>query len=883
MALQVLPQIHANSTKAFVELLVKKGLIKPGFIQILSSKYLDEADTYLLSHHLVEETQLAQAYSEYYALALVSLVNRPIKPQTARLIPESVARKYTTVVYDLDGLDMHVAVGDPAKLQRNAPEVLVRLRQQKGLRVHLAIASRQEVQAVIDKLYAPAPIVGNKPTSARDSIPAPIVGSKPTSARDSIPAPIAAPKPQVHQDAAPPPNQPPKQEPLPPKPPERRESAPPAAPIAASPLAAEPAVPPKKEPAPTETPPALVKNLEERPKNIDLIGKDISQPILNKIPSNVARKYRIIVFDAVAPKSKYESPLIKVAAVDPNDVKVREILGYIEQRNKVIVDRYHTSAASFEAAIKLYPDVKEAAAEIVDEKDDAPSPASTSTVPTPVPAADKEPLTMKLPGETEAPKKVEPAAKETKLPVQGPKDSSELQLNAEDIMSRPSEEASTQELKQLAKEQEVSLENQNLDRLLKEPVLTVEDLAKVFKGAKIPEIVAATLFLAIRRKASDVHIEAAMETVRVRFRVDGILHDVIRVPHFLHAPLISRIKILSKMKIDEQRVPQDGRFDVIIDNRQVDLRVSTLPTVHGEKIVMRLLDKSEGVLSLEQLGVTGTNFDRLVDNINKPYGIILSTGPTGSGKSTTLYAILNRISKPGVNIITLEDPVEYELPGINQAQVKPGIGFTFAEGLRSVLRQDPNVIMVGEIRDLETAAMATHAALTGHLVLSTLHTNDSAGALPRLINMGVEPFLITSSINAVIGQRLVRKVCDSCKRKADIPPAVLSHIKKELEALPSGKLKNINLESMTFYKGGGCDKCVDGYRGRIGIYEVLVMDEKVEALAVSKAPSSEIKKSAIASGMITMSQDGLIKSLKGITTIDEVLRVTTTQMKELPV
>ncbi len=384
-------------------------------------------------------------------------------------------------------------------------------------------------------------------------------------------------------------------------------------------------------------------------------------------------------------------------------------------------------------------------------------------------------------------------------------------------------------------------------------------------------------------KASDVHVEAEQEMVRVRFRVDGILHDVIRAPHFLHAPLISRIKILSKMKIDEQRVPQDGRFDVVIDNRQVDLRVSTLPTVHGEKIVMRLLDKSEGVLTLEQLGVTGTNFDRLIENINKPYGIILSTGPTGSGKSTTLYAVLTRISKPGVNIITLEDPVEYELPGINQAQVKPGIGFTFAEGLRSVLRQDPNVIMVGEVRDLETAAMATHAALTGHLVLSTLHTNDSAGALPRLINMGVEPFLITSSVNAVVGQRLVRKICDNCKKKTEIPPAVLRHVKKDLEALPTGKLKNIDLESLIFYKGAGCSQCTDGYRGRIGIYEVLTMSEKIEALAVAKAPASEIKKTAIEGGMITMSQDGLIKALKGITTIDEVLRVTTTQIKELPV
>src|SRR3989344_7075644 len=390
------------------------------------------------------------------------------------------------------------------------------------------------------------------------------------------------------------------------------------------------------------------------------------------------------------------------------------------------------------------------------------------------------------------------------------------------------------------------------------------------------------LFLGIRMKASDVHIEAQDNMVRVRFRIDVILHDVIRVPGFLLAPLTSRIKILSKMKIDEQRIPQDGRFDVVIDHRQVDFRVSTLPTVHGEKVVMRLLDKSSGVLTLEQLGVTGSNFDNLIANINKPYGVILSTGPTGSGKSTTLYAILSRISKPVVNIITLEDPVEYELSGINQSQVKPQIGFTFAEGLRSVLRQDPNVIMVGEIGDLETAAMATHAALTGPLVLSTLPTNDAAGALPRLINMGVEPFLITSSLNAVVGQRLVRKVCDKCREKATIPHTLLETIKRELATLPSGQMKNINLEQLIFYHGRGCSECNNGYSGRLGIFEVLQMSSKVEELAVRKAPTSEIKKAAIANGMITMIQDGLLKALKGITTVDEVMRVTTTHTKEVP-
>ena len=852
MTLHVLPQIVANTSRAFLEQLIANGQLKPGFLQILGGKYLDEIDRYLLDHHLMNEMELAKAYSQFYNLPFVRLINRPLKPEVARLLPEQATRRYTTLVYDLQGLDLSVAIGDPAKLQRNAPDVLVKLRQQKGLRVHLSIAPRQEIVAAINKVYAPVaqpPAPSEEKRAVKPTGPLPKAEAHhPEKPTESVPSPAQPPKPVVHQ-----------------------------APATPSPKPDE-----KPGPHPTGSPAGLVKTIEDRAKTIDLRDLTINPDDLNKIPINVAQKYRIIVFGQEASKSKFEPSLIKVAAVDPDDVKVREILSYIEQRNKVLVDRYRTDQASFETALKLYKSDEGGGAEILSEKDD--TKAEPVVVPAPVTKSAEEKGTPPQP-ETKL-----PAEQSKPLPPPGAKPAQPapnekldgIKLSASDIISRPSEEASGEELQRLAKEQELSLENQNLDRLLKEQVTSPDILAKIFKGGRIPEIVAGTLFLAIRMKASDVHVEAEQESVRVRFRVDGILHDVIRVPHFLHAPLVSRIKILSKMKIDEQRVPQDGRFDVVIDNRQVDLRVSTLPTVHGEKVVMRLLDKSEGVLTLEQLGVTGTNFDRLVENIKKPYGIILSTGPTGSGKSTTLYAILSRISKPGVNIITLEDPVEYELPGLNQAQVKPGIGFTFAEGLRSVLRQDPNVIMVGEIRDLETAAMATHAALTGHLVLSTLHTNDAAGALPRLINMGVEPFLITSSMNAVIGQRLVRKICDNCKGKAELPPAVLTYVKKELEALPSGKLKNIAHEQLVFYKGAGCDQCTDGYRGRIGIYEVLTMNEKIESLAVSKAPASEIKKAAIDAGMITMSQDGLIKALKGITTIDEVLRVTTTQIKELP-
>jgi type IV pilus assembly protein PilB len=423
---------------------------------------------------------------------------------------------------------------------------------------------------------------------------------------------------------------------------------------------------------------------------------------------------------------------------------------------------------------------------------------------------------------------------------------------------------------------QANVEEDDLGSLLNKDVQTVEELQKIIVEGFIPRMVAAIVSYAITLRASDVHIEAELNDVRIRYRVDGMLQDVIRMPLEQHAAIVSRIKILAKLKIDETRIPQDGRFDVKFKDRAVDLRVSSMPTVHGEKIVLRILDKTHGILSLEDLGVVGRAFDIIIEGIKRPYGIVLSTGPTGSGKSTTLYAILNRISTPTVNIITLEDPVEYEIAGVNQAQIKPKIGFTFAEGLRSVLRQDPNVVMVGEIRDSETANMATHAALTGHLVLSTLHTNDAPGALPRLINMGVEPFLITSSINAIMGQRLVRRVCQSCKEPAQIPPAVIAEIQEELNKIPENNPKDrARIKSeLVFYHGKGCERCQNGYKGRIGIYEVMSMSDAIEDLAIKKAATSEIQKQAIIEGMITMKQDGLLKALEGMTTVDEVLRET---------
>jgi len=418
------------------------------------------------------------------------------------------------------------------------------------------------------------------------------------------------------------------------------------------------------------------------------------------------------------------------------------------------------------------------------------------------------------------------------------------------------------------------------DALFARPVSTVEQLQHIVRAGSIPRIVAGVINLAVERKASDVHLEPFGDELLVRYRVDGQLSEVLRLPMSVHAAMVSRIKILSKLKLDESRIPQDGRFDITVSgNREVDIRVSTLPTVHGEKVVMRLLDKSEGIYSLEKLGLMGEGFNRLVSSIKQSYGVVLSTGPTGSGKTTTLYAILQRVATTNVNVITLEDPVEYEMKGINQSQIKPKIGFTFADGLRSVLRQDPNIIMVGEIRDGETAAMATHAALTGHLVLSTLHTNNAAGALPRLINMGIEPFLITSAMNAVVGQRLVRRICPECKEKFALPAAVRNEIDVELKLIREQSAKEAERipQEIAFYRSNGCAKCTSGYKGRVGLFEVLLMSETIEDLAVRKAPAVEIEKVAVTEGMLTMKQDGILKVLTGITTLDEVLRETSSR------
>ena len=368
---------------------------------------------------------------------------------------------------------------------------------------------------------------------------------------------------------------------------------------------------------------------------------------------------------------------------------------------------------------------------------------------------------------------------------------------------------------------------------------------------------------AISSRASDIHIEPFEDTLRIRYRVDGVLFDQEAPPRRLQAAVTSRIKIMSEMNIAERRLPQDGRIRVTLNGRRVDIRVSTVPTVHGESIVMRLLDRSSVFLPLENLGFSPNIRGRFEGLIKRPHGILLVTGPTGSGKTTTLYAALDKINSPDRKIITVEDPVEYQLKGVNQIPVRSKIGLTFATGLRHIVRQDPDVILVGEIRDLETAEIAIQAALTGHLVFSTLHTNDAPGAITRLEDMGVEPYLVSSVLEGVLAQRLVRRICDHCRVPDTPTPAELETLGVETNG------------TFPLYRGKGCDECRGtGYRGRFGIYELFPVTEQVRSLILRRASTPEIRRHAVEGGMLTLREDGWMKAREGLTTVEEILRVT---------
>ena len=390
-----------------------------------------------------------------------------------------------------------------------------------------------------------------------------------------------------------------------------------------------------------------------------------------------------------------------------------------------------------------------------------------------------------------------------------------------------------------------------------------EDLLDLASKAPVIKLVNLILFQAVKERVSDIHIQPYEKELRVRYRVDGILHDAHSPPKHLATAIVSRIKVMANLDIAERRLPQDGRATIKVDNRQIDIRISIVPTAFGERLVMRLLDKENLFLGLEELGLSSEKLTTVERLIHSSHGIVLVTGPTGSGKTTTLYAALSEINSPDKNIITVEDPIEYQLPGISQIQVKPKIGLTFASGLRHIVRQDPDIIMVGEIRDVETAEIAIHASLTGHLVFSTLHTNDASGAIARLLDMGIEPYLISSSVIAIVAQRLVRLICEKC-REPYVP---------DEESLAEVGLKKS--DTKTLYRGTGCPDCLNtGYRERTGIYEIVVLDDEIRDLILRRADSNTIRKKALEKGMDTLRSDGARKVLKGLTTIEEVLRVT---------
>ncbi len=408
-------------------------------------------------------------------------------------------------------------------------------------------------------------------------------------------------------------------------------------------------------------------------------------------------------------------------------------------------------------------------------------------------------------------------------------------------------------------------------------VIRLEEKRLGAEEAPVIKVVARIINEAVIQGASDVHLEPQRNGVRIRFRLDGDLRTVLELPLELHSAIVSRIKILSDLKIDETRIPQDGRFRTLVEKKEIDFRVATFPTVVGEKVALRVLDPTIGLKKVDNTGLVGQNLRLVKEALERPYGMILITGPTGSGKSTTLYGLMRILAKDESNVVTLEDPVEYYLEGLNQSQVKPEIGYDFASGLRQILRQDPDVIMVGEIRDMETAELAVHAALTGHIVLSTLHTNNAVGVIPRLADMKIEPFLLPSSLNVMLAQRLITQLCQDCKVKSPMDPKLIKIVQDELKKVPDEEKKDIEFkEPYEMYSPKGCEKCNDkGFRGRLAIFEVLKMTKELSETIQKDTTDAGILKEAERQGMITLRQDGILKALRGFLYLPDVIRETT--------
>ena len=447
------------------------------------------------------------------------------------------------------------------------------------------------------------------------------------------------------------------------------------------------------------------------------------------------------------------------------------------------------------------------------------------------------------------------------------------------LISSVSLESALKHYKTLGKEVSRALkskaEEEALERIEKKPEQA--EVEEITKSAPVSKIVSVIIRHAVEGRASDIHIEPAQNESRVRYRIDGILYTSLILPKSVHNAIVGRVKVLANLKLDETRIPQDGRISTSVNNKDIDLRISIMPLLAEEKVVMRILDVSRGAPTLEKLGFMGMGYNTIKKNLKKTDGLFLVTGPTGSGKSTTLFSILADLNKEGINISTLEDPVEYFIKGVNQSQIRPEIGFTFASGLRSLLRQDPDILMVGEIRDNETAELGIHASLTGQFVLSTLHTNDALGAIPRLLDMKVEPFLLGSTLNIILAQRLGRKICEHCKVEYKLAEAIVADIKKELAAAAPAVVKEMlpgyDFKKIKFYKGQGCVHCgATGYAGRIALAEVLDVNDKIKEIIMNNKFNLTVDELIKNQNFITMKQDGIIKVLLGLTTMEEVLR-----------
>ncbi len=793
----------------------------------------------------------AQQAAQQLGLSFIRINTTTVSPAALALIDERLAREYRLIPVSLDPASrrLTVAVADPSLLRQAAPAFLQKLKAD-GYELQIEITPTTDFEAALSAYQS---LESEVRSTEKGFSPAP-TAQPPTTQPPNHPTVQTAPKPA-------------------------QPSAQSGAAALPTPTSDVPASLAGGRPPISESVPASVHSSQV--PAISLGSEPIPATVLARFPADVARKYQMVVYK-VSPDARVAS----VGAVNPDDRRVREILKFVQERNGLRIELGKITQADLDRALAGYQRARGSSQTARSGQSEAKPPVGSGTSSSRYPATPTKRPDLKLASvdvartvakSARAPLPIEPmptaaapAATSTKIGGLTPAAPPRPDPSGATIQP-PNPQPATKTLLPSQPVQPAPGDERNLDALLGRNITEPAQLAEIVKSGLVPKIVAAIVSLAVTISASDIHLEAGRDNVRIRYRIDGELQEILRIPSQLLAPLVSRLKILAKLKIDESRIPQDGRFDVWLGGHDIDLRMSTLPTIHGEKVVLRILDKSVGLKSLEDLGVSGTNLDRLRTVIADPFGIILVSGPTGSGKTSTLYALLSELNRDGVNIVTLEDPVEYQLEGINQTQVKPAIGFGFADGLRSILRQDPNIVMVGEIRDRETAALATQAALTGHLVLSTLHTNDAAGAIPRMIDMGVEPFLLASSLKAVVGQRLVRRLADEGKQPASVSPQLLAEIKQDLAHAQAPEVQQVASAALQFLAPS---QGRASYHGRVGLYEVLSMSDAIADLALHKAASAKIAETALAEGMVTMRQDGILKALAGLTSLEEVLTVT---------